>query len=387
MTLPLPFGPAGLAEAEVWSVTDLNEAVRGLIEQGGAPVWVRGEVASFKAYSSGHWYFTLQDKGAQVKCVMWRTWAQRARTRPEPGAEAYVFGTPGLWAERGEFRFTASILLRSDQLGAGQAALERTRQRLAQDGLLDPARKRPLPRYPRTVAVVTSLEGAALRDIVAVSRARWAAVRLIVVGSRVQGGDAVLGLVRALNAVNQLGADVCIVGRGGGASEDLAAFNDERVCRALAAIAVPTISAVGHETDVTLTDLVADMRAATPSNAAELAVPERREVAGSVDGLARRLALGLTRRTRLVHERLARTGDRLEAAVTTRMAGERFRVEHAAGRLDALSPLRVLQRGYAMPLDLEGAVLRSASQFTPGRPFQLRLQDGTIGARVDGHDG
>lgn len=387
MTLPLPFGPAGLADAEVWSVTDLNEAVRGLIDQGAMPVWVKGEVASFKAYSSGHWYFTLQDRGAQVKCVMWRTWAQRARTRPEAGAEVYCFGTPGLWAERGEFRFTTSILLRSDQLGAGQAALERTRERLTADGLLDPARKRSLPRYPRAVAVVTSLEGAAVRDIVAVSRARWGAVRLIVVGTRVQGVDAVDGLVRALAAVNRIGVDVCIVGRGGGASEDLAAFNDERVCRALADIRVPTISAVGHETDVTLADLVADVRAATPSHAAELAVPERREVAAAADNLARRLAMGLTRRTRLVHERLARTGDRLEAAALTRMARDRFRLEHAAGRLDALSPLRVLQRGYAMPLDTGGNVLRTVSAFTPGQHFSLRVQDGIIGARVEPRDG
>lgn len=393
MTLPLPFGPpgptgsAGPADAEVWSVTDLNRAIRGLIDQGALPVWLKGEVASFKPYSSGHWYFTLADGTAQVKCVMWRTWAQRTRTRPEPGAEVYCFGTAGLWEERGEFRFTASILLRSDQLGAGKAALDQVRERLARDGLLDPARKRALPRYPRAVAVVTSLEGAAVRDIVAVSRARWPAVRLVVVGTRVQGADAVDGLVRALGAVNRLGVDVCIVGRGGGASEDLGAFNDEDVCRTLAAIRVPTISAVGHETDVTLADLVADVRAATPSNAAELAVPERREVAAAVDGLSRRLAVGLTRRTRLVHERVERTADRLEAAVTARIGRDRVQLEHAAGRLDALSPLRVLQRGYAVPLGPDGNVLRTVARFAPGLAFTLRLHDGSIGARVERADG
>jgi exodeoxyribonuclease VII large subunit len=387
VTLPLPFGPAGLADAAVWSVTDLNQAVRGLIEQGAMPVWLRGEVASFKPYSSGHWYFTLQDGNAQVKCVMWRTWAQRARLRPDPGAEVYCFGTPGLWEERGEFRFTATVLLRSDQLGAGQAALERTRQLLAQDGLLDPARKRALPRFPRAVAVVTSLEGAAVRDIVAVARARWGAIRLIVVGTRVQGADAVTGLVRALGAVNRMGVDVCIVGRGGGAAEDLSAFNDEQVCRALAAIGVPTISAVGHETDVTLADLVADVRAATPSNAAELAIPERREVLAGVEGLARRLATGLTRRTRLAHERLARTGDRLEGAIAGRLARDRFQLERAAGRLDALSPLRVLRRGYAVPLGLDGELLRSAGDLVPDRRFVLRMHDGSVTARVERRDG
>lgn len=277
MTLPLPFGPAGLDAAEVWSVRELNQAIRTLIEQNAAPVWVKGEVTSFKAYSSGHWYFTLQDGAAQVKCVMWRTWTQRARTRPEPGAEVYLFGTPGLWEEKGEFRFTATVVLRSDLLGAQQAELERTRLGLAQDGLLDPARKRRLPTLPRAVAVVTSLEGAAVRDIVVVARARWPGLRLILVGTRVQGVDATVSIIRALEAVNRLPVDVCIIGRGGGAREDLSAFNDEGVCRALAAVRVPTISAVGHESDVTLSDLVADVRAATPSNAAELAVPDRRQ--------------------------------------------------------------------------------------------------------------
>jgi exodeoxyribonuclease VII large subunit len=383
VTLPLPFGPRGLADAEVWSVSDLNQSVRALIEQNCLPVWLKGEVASFKAYSSGHWYFTLQDGSSQVKCVMWRTHTLRSRARPDNGAEVYCFGAPRLWEERGEYRFAATLVLRSDQTGAGHAALEQTRAVLSSEGLLDPARKRRLPRYPRGVAVVTSLEGAAVRDIIAVARARWPSIPIIVVGTKVQGADAVPGLVRALDAVNRLRVDVCIVGRGGGAAEDLSAFNDEAVCRALAGLRVPTISAVGHETDVTLADLVADVRAATPSNAAELALPERREVAALVDGLARRLSAGLTRRTRLTHERLARSGDRLESAITARMAECRFRLEHAAGRLDALSPLRVLQRGYAVPVGSDGRVLRAVGEFPPGRPFALRVSDGQVAARVE----
>jgi exodeoxyribonuclease VII large subunit len=314
---------------------------------------------------------------------MWRTWVQRAKSRPEEGAEVHVFGTPGLWEEKGEFRFTATVLLRSDQLGQQQQQLEATRAALTRDGLLDPSRKRSLPRYPSTLAVVTSLEGAALHDIVTVARTRWPAVRILVVGARVQGGDAVPELVRALRTVNLLDADVCIVGRGGGAREDLSAFNDERVCRALAAVRIPTISAVGHESDISLCDLVADLRAATPSNAAELAVPEQREVRGVVDGLALRLAGGLSRRTRLLGERLARTADRLEAGMDGVVRQHRHRLERIGAQLDALSPLRVLERGFAVPLSLDGQVLRRRDQFTPGLRYRLRVRDGDVPSRVE----
>lgn len=383
MTLPLLFGPAGLDPAEVWSVTDLNQAARALLEQNMPPVWVRGEVTSFKKYASGHWYFTLQDGNAQVRCVMWRTWVQRAKSKPEEGAEVHVFGTPGLWEEKGEFRFTATVLLRSDQLGQQQQQLEATKAALTRDGLLDPSRKRPLPRYPTTLAVVTSLEGAALHDIVTVARSRWPAVRILVVGARVQGGDAVPELVRALRTVNLLGADVCIVGRGGGAREDLSAFNEEKVCRALAAVGIPTISAVGHESDITLCDLVADVRAATPSNAGELAVPDQREVRGSVDALAVRLAGGLSRRTRLLSERLSRTADRLESGMERAVRHQRHRLERIGAQLDALSPLRVLDRGFAVPLSVDGRVLRRRAEFTPGLRYRLSVRDGDVPSRVE----
>ncbi len=383
MTLPLPFGPAGLDPAEVWSVSDLNQAARGLLEQNMPPVWVRGEVTSFKSYASGHWYFTLRDGNAQVRCVMWRTQAQRAKSRPEEGAEVHAFGAPGLWEEKGEFRFTATVLLRSDQLGQQQQQLEATRNALARDGLLDPSRKRPLPRYPSVLAVVTSLEGAALHDIVTVARSRWPAVRILIVGARVQGADAVPELVRALRTVNLLDADVCIVGRGGGAREDLGAFNDERVCRALAAVRMPTISAVGHESDVSLCDLVADVRAATPSNAAELAVADAREVRGAVDALALRLAGGLSRRTRLLGERLTRTADRLESGMEGAVRLHRHRLDRIGAQLDALSPLRVLERGFGVPVSAGGRVLRRRAEFTPGLHYRLRVRDGDVASRVE----
>jgi exodeoxyribonuclease VII large subunit len=205
-----------------------------------------------------------------------------------------------------------------------------------------------------------------------------------VIDARVQGEGAVEALVGALRLVNRLsGVDLCIVGRGGGAPEDLAAFNAEAVCRALAAVRVPTISAVGHETDISLTDLVADYRAPTPSAAAEAAVADRLEVRRQLDDLAARLAVGLSGRTRLAAERLGRTADRLHAAVEDTVRRDRTRLERLAAQLDALSPLRILDRGYAVPVSAEGHVLKRRDDFPPGAPFTLRVADGTVPARVE----
>ncbi|HJS48305.1 MAG TPA: exodeoxyribonuclease VII large subunit, partial [Gemmatimonadales bacterium] len=257
------------------TVAEVTRAARGAIEAHLPPAWVKGEVQELKRYQSGHWYFTLRDPAAQVRCVMWKRDALRAGTPPEAGTEVFVHARPTVWEERGEFRLTVTDLLATEGVGLAALEVERVRRRLEADGLLDPARKRPLPGLARRIAVVTSLDGAALRDIIIVTRRRWPATELLVVGSRVQGAEAPPELARALALVNRLeGVDACIVGRGGGAKEDLSAFNDEAVCRALAAVRVPTVSAVGHETDVSLTDLVADVRAATPSAAAELLVPD-----------------------------------------------------------------------------------------------------------------
>jgi exodeoxyribonuclease VII large subunit len=199
----------------------------------------------------------------------------------------------------------------------------------------------------------------------------------------VQGAEAVGEVVRALQRVNELDCDCCIVGRGGGSKEDLAVFNDEAVCRALAKVRVPTVSAVGHETDVSLADFVADVRAATPSMAAQLVVPDRAEVAATVGSLAERLSGGLSRHTRFVGERLARTADRMEAAMDEVLTSHRYTLERMAAQLDALSPLRVLERGFAIPVTGDGTILRGRAAFTPGRRFDLRLADGTVPARVE----
>ena len=382
MTLPLPLSSA-LASDEVFSVRDLTATVKRVVEGSLGPIWVRGEVLQCKAHTSGHWYFVLRDPAAQVRCVMWRTYAERAGRPPADGTEVFALGRPAMYEAKGEFQFAVTRMLPTAGVGQQQRALEQVKAALERDGLFAAARKRQLPRYPSRVAVVTSTDGAALHDIATVARSRWPAAELLVVASRVQGDGAAADLVAALRRVNRLDVQLCIVGRGGGGREDLAAFNDETVCRALAAVRVPTVSAVGHETDITLADLVADVRAPTPSAAAELAFPDVRAVRRLVGDLGARLAGGLSRRTRLAAERLERTGDRLEAAIEATLSRDRELADRLGAQLDALSPLRVLERGYAVPRDAAGRVLRRRADFPAGRPFTLRVSDGDVAARSE----
>lgn len=415
------------AADELWTVAELTAAVKEAVEANFPPCWVRGEIREFRAYASGHWYFSLCDTSAQVRCVMWKGNVGRQKP-PAEGTDVFIFAAPGIYEQKGEFRLVVSKLLATSDVGLMQQQRERVRAALATDGLLDPARKRALPTLPTRIAVVTSLDGAALRDIVRVAGARWPLATLYVIGSRVQGETAPAELARALALVNRIdGVELCLLGRGGGSKDDLAAFDDERVCRALAAVQVPTISAVGHETDISLCDLVADVRAATPSNAVELALPDRDDLLHRVDHLGARLAGALVRRTSVASERVERAADRLESAVTRRLVadgvrleraahrlsallarrvaadrtrldragdrlgslmerhllGGRAQLERAAAQLDALSPLRVLQRGYAIPRGPDGRVWRSRADFVPSTPFTLRVADGDVAARVE----
>ncbi len=366
------------------SVTAVARAARRSIEGNLGPLWIRGEVCGLKAYSSGHWYFSIRDAESQIRCVMWRTYAQQVRPRPEEGTEAFIFASPTVWEEKGEFRLNVTRMIPTAGIGGHSKEYERVKALLEADGLFDPARKRPLPDMATCIAVVTSTDGAALRDIVTVTRKRWPAVRLIVVPARVQGETAEAELVQALGRVNRIRpAELCIIGRGGGAKEDLLVFNRESVCRALAEVRIPTISAVGHETDVTLSDFVADVRAATPSAAAEMAVRDRNEIDARVQTIASRLANGLTRHTRVTAERLHRTDDRMLAAVTRHREHHHRRLDQLGSQLDALSPLRVLERGYSVARNGEGRVLRRSADFSPGLSFTLRVQDGDVPARVN----
>ncbi|HEU5261140.1 MAG TPA: exodeoxyribonuclease VII large subunit [Gemmatimonadales bacterium] len=366
-----------------WTVSQVTERARAVVEAGLGPVWVRGEVSGFKAWHSGHWYFALRDRASQLRCVMFQKENRRLPAPPADGLQVFVLGRPTVWEEKGEFRLTVLELLSTERGGLWQLAFEKTKAALVKDGLLDPARKRPLPPYPRRIAVVTSKDGAALRDIIAVTRRRWPVVELLVLPTKVQGDGAEEAICRALALLGRIeGLDLAIVGRGGGSREDLWTFNAERVARAVAAVPVPVISAVGHEIDVTLCDLVADHRAATPSAAAAAALPDRSEVTAALLQVGARLARGLALRSERVAQRMDRTLDRFTGALAMRLERHRHELSAVSGRLDALSPLKVLERGYSLARDADGRVLKRVAQFTPGLAFRLRVTDGDVPARA-----
>ncbi len=366
-----------------WTVGEVTRQARAVLEAGLGPLWVRGEVSGFRAWQSGHWYFALRDRTAQIRCVMFQKDNRRLPAAPADGTQVFVFGRPTLWEEKGEFRLTVLELLSTERGGLWQLAFEKAKAALQKDGLLDPARKRPLPLYPRRIAVVTSKDGAALRDIIAVTSRRWPVAELFVLPTKVQGDgaeDAICGALALLGRIDRL--DVAIVGRGGGSREDLWTFNSERVARAVAAVPVPVISAVGHETDITLCDLVADHRAPTPSAAAEAATPDQADVAAELAHLGARLARGLSLKSERVTQRLDRTLDRLGSAAALRLERQRHRLAAVSGRLDALSPLKILERGYSLARDAAGRVLNRVAQLPAGRAFRLRVTDGEVAARV-----
>jgi exodeoxyribonuclease VII large subunit len=366
-----------------WTPSTVNAAARDLIQGAFPPLWVGGEVGTFTRARSGHCYFTLRDSAAQLRCVMWRDDARRLPTAPAEGMEVRALGRLTLYEARGEFQLSV-VEVEGKGEGLWKLAVERLRARLESEGLTAPSRKRPLPEHPACVGIVTSASGAALHDIVTVIRRRAPWTRIVLSAARVQGEGAAAEIVAAIERlVAARCADVIIVGRGGGSIEDLWAFNEEAVARAIAAAPIPVISAVGHETDITIADLVADLRAPTPSAAAEAAVPD-----GPV--LARRLAETRIRIARCALERVEAGGGRVAEALERLGAAARGRVERrreilaaAAGRLHALSPLSTLARGFAVPLDGEGRLLRTTAAFAPGVSFRLRLLDGTVAATAD----
>ncbi len=380
MGAPLDLFTAASAEG-AWTVGEVTRRARAVIEAGLPPLWVRGEIAGFKAWRSGHWYFSLRDTTAQMRCVMFAKQNFRLPT-PSDGMQVFVFARPSMYEEKGEFQLTVMELLSTEQGGLWKLAFEKAKAALTKDGLLDPARKRRLPAFPRRIAVVTSPDGAALRDIQAVVGRRWPVAELIVVPAQVQGAKAEASVCSALNRIRRLPVDVLVVARGGGSVEDLWAFNSERVARAVAAMPMPVISAIGHETDVTLCDLVADLRAPTPSAAAEAATPDRDEVLAQCGLIGQRLARALRIASRHVVERLDRTADRLSRCMDHRLEASGARLTAYGARLDALSPLKVLARGYAVARDENGRVLKRVAQLPSGKEFRLRVTDGEVNGRV-----
>lgn len=394
-------------EPKVWTVGEVNRSVREMLEDYLPPIWVSGEVANWTAHRSGHRYFTLKDDQAQIRCVMFRSDARMLPIDPEDGMNVKVFGGLTLYEARGEYQLNARRLEAQDADGLWRMAFEKLRKKLDGEGLLDPRRKRPLPRFPRTVGIVTSTTGAALRDILTVLRRRAPWTRVVVRSCRVQGEGAAADIADAIRLLAASGrTDVVIVGRGGGSIEDLWAFNEEVVARAIVACPLPVISAVGHEIDVTISDLVADLRAPTPSAAAEavvqdgavlrdalLVLPSRlaRALRGAVERRGRRIAETGVRLERAMRGRLAPVGDRTDRAeermrrsVERRLERRRQAVAALAGKLDALSPLAVLGRGYAVAVGADGHVLRRAVDLPPGTDFTLRVADGSVDCRTLG---
>jgi exodeoxyribonuclease VII large subunit len=402
-----PPEPKEAPRPKVWSVSQVNRAVRGLLEESVAPLWVGGEVGGWTRSRAGHCYFTLKDERAQLRCVMFSREASLLPADPEEGMQLRAFGELTLYEARGDVQLVARRVEAEGAEGLWRLAFEKLRAKLEAEGLLAVERKRPLPRFPTCVGVVTSLGGAALHDILSVLARRAPWTRVVVRGTRVQGEGAADEIAQALTLLAESGIpDVVIVGRGGGAVEDLWAFNEEPVARAIAASPVPVVSAVGHEIDVTISDLVADLRAPTPSAAAEAVVPDREAVLAALrrapEQLGRALRRGVERRRTAVSDRLRalarvmerrfaparqaldRALARLERGALGTVKGRRLVLATLSGRLDALSPLATLRRGYSVARSPEGDVLRATGDFPAGRRFHLRVTDGTVEATSHG---
>jgi exodeoxyribonuclease VII large subunit len=387
------------------SVSDLTRMVKGALEAAFPPLWVEGEITGFRAAPSGHLYLSLKDDRCSVKVVMFKGRAMRLRFTPRDGMRVLVAATLTVYEARGDYQLLAEEL---EPRGAGAAALAlaELKARLAAEGLFDEERKRQLPEYPRVVGVVTSPAGAAIHDIVQVFRQRGAHVSVVLAPALVQGEEAPAAIVAALELLGEWGgADLVICGRGGGSAEDLAAFNDERVVRAVGSCPVPVVSAVGHQIDSSLADLAADLSAPTPSAAAEMVAKSGEEVEGELVYLSERLAGAVVdqisderRRlaalgARLVHPRAQivqarlRTDElafRLESATRALIADRRARAARLAAMLDSLSPLAVLGRGYAILRRQDGSVVRSPADVAEGEGLTARLAEGELKVRVEG---
>lgn len=389
------------------SVTQLTGYIKLLLDRDEilSQTCVRGELSNYKIHSSGHHYFTLKDEGAVISCVLFRSDAMRLRFRPESGMKVILTGRVSLFPKSGQYQLYVSHM-QPDGAGDLAVAFEQLKQKLQAQGVFDAAHKKPLPRYPERVALVTSPTGAAVRDMIRILGRRWPLASVLVCPVRVQGEGAAEEIAAMLELVDAAElADVIITGRGGGSLEDLWAFNEEIVARTIYRCKTPVISAVGHEPDVTIADFAADVRAATPSNGAEMAVCDRAELRALLEQQARRMEKAQERRLELLRQRLRRLSERpvlrlpegslqqkelllellrqrLERAAVSAMEKRQRRFAALSGRLDALSPLKVLARGYAVATRQE-QVLHSVGQLSPGEEICLRLSDGTALCAVE----
>lgn len=392
---------------QVLSITQVNEYIRGKMDQDQLLVQlaVRGEISNYKMYPSGHHYFTLKDENAALKCVMFKASAARLRFRPENGMKVIAMGRITVYPRDGAFQLYCSAMS-MDGVGDLYAAFEQLKAKLAAQGLFAPEHKKPLPPFPGTIGIVTSSAGAAIHDMLRILNKRYPLTRVRLFPVRVQGAEAPGEIAAAIRYANHYRlADLLIVGRGGGSIEDLWAFNDERVAFAIYESRIPIISAVGHEPDVTISDYVADLRAATPSNAAELAVPDQAALLQNMDAAASAMASALAGRLRHARQRLAvlsqspalisptgyleQRGKNLEHLKTRLIAAQTQQLQHkrqrfiaATSKLDAMSPLKVLSRGYSIVNADNGNILRSVYQTAPGGKIRVTLSDGSLSAVV-----
>ena len=392
---------------QIYSITQINEYIQGMMNADPrlSQVAVRGEISNYKCYPSGHHYFTLKDESSALKCVMFKGNAMGLRFRPANGMKVIALGRVTVYPRDGQYQLYCSAMT-VDGVGDLYAAFEQTKKKLAEQGLFDPERKKKLPKYPGTIGVVTSSAGAAVHDILRILRKRYPLTQVKLLPVRVQGTAAPEEIAAAIRYANAWKlADLLIVGRGGGSLEDLWAFNDERVAYAIYESVIPVISAVGHEPDVTIADYVADLRAATPSNGAELAVPDRDALAQNLDALYAAMAGALNRQLKVETTRLHALSsnpalrsplaymeskgkellllkNRMAAAQERILSARNVQFAASVSKLDAMSPLKVLSRGYAMALTQDRAVLRSVKQVTKGAEISIMVGDGTVAASV-----
>ena len=373
----------GETAATAIAVSILNQTARDVLQGAFPRLWVRGEISDFKRHRNGHWYFCLGDGEAQVRCVVWSRDQRRIPAAPDEGMMVSALGQLTVYPARGDMQLVVTGM-EAEGDGLTRKAIELALRRLERDGLLAPERKRALPRYPRRIAVVTSPNGAAIRDVIAVARRRSPGIEIVVVPTAVQGENAPDELCAALEQLARWGdADVAIVGRGGGGRDDLRAFNEERVARALAALPMPVISAVGHEIDTTICDLVADLRAATPSAAAEAAVPLQSDVLAEIDALRGAMADAVRQQIEAARDRVQSLRERAADVMARTIERQQSRTETLGGRLHALSPLATLTRGFAVAVGPDGTPRGRAAQFSPGDAFELILRDGRVAARAE----
>ncbi len=394
-------------EQKILSITQINEYIRAKMDADPmlANIAVRGEISNYKLYPSGHHYFTLKDEGGALKCVMFKGNAFKLRFRPENGMKVIALGKISVFPRDGAYQLYISAM-NVDGIGDLHAAFEQLKAKLAAEGLFDPAHKKPLPKYPGVIGIITSSAGAAVHDMLRILRKRYPLTKAILLPVRVQGVEAPPEIAAAIRYANYHKlADLLIVGRGGGSIEDLWAFNDEIVARAIYNSKIPVISAVGHEPDVTISDFVADLRAATPSNAAELAVPDQDALRQTLDSMASAMAIALNRQVKSARQHLkvlssspalcSPTGYLDQKRKDTVLLSNRLVSAHIRGierkkrnfveltaKLDAMSPLKVMTRGYAIVQLESGDVLRSVTQVKPADNISIAVSDGKINAIV-----